>query len=109
VQDLTERLAKSQGLKNNAKPGSRLAILQAVNTIAGRTESSGTFSISHGDARIYDLIIRDTASPWEMTVVPDKVVPLGNLWSEAIAADEFLLASSFEGVYLHGAEECPPE
>jgi len=105
VQDLTERLAKSQGLKNNAKPGSRMALLQPVSSIAGMTESSGTYSITHGTARIYDLIVRDTASVWEMVKVSgdsvDLVVPLGNVSTEALPANEFVFALSYNGIYLN--------
>lgn len=89
--------------------GSRTAVLQAVSDIAARTESGGTYSISHGPARLFDLII-PTAGNWELKPVvagtTERTVELGNLWSDVITANKFIIAQTVQGAWLHGAEEC---
>ena len=106
VQSLSDELISVRNQRRNVPmPGSRMALLQPVSSIAGMTESSGTYSVSHGEARIYDLIVRDTTSAWEMTKVSgnsvDKTVMLGNVSTEALAADEFVFALSYNGIYLN--------
>ena len=106
VQSLSEELISVRNQRRNVPmPGSRMALLQPVSSIAGMTESSGTYSVSHGAARIYDLIVRDTTSAWEMTKVSgdsvDKTVMLGNVSTEALPADQFVFALSYNGIYLN--------
>lgn len=105
-QDLAEKY-EALLTKRRTMPmvGARTAILQPVSTIAGRTESSGVFSITHGTAKIFDLIVRDTSDPWEMKKITgnsvDRVVPLGNISTEALPANEFVFALSYNGIYIN--------
>lgn len=90
----------------------RTAVLQATATIAGRTgPTSGEYDISHGPARIYDLI-RPATGVWKLKQVAPAsgtapTVELGNLWTDAIAADVFLFGTQVTGgAWLHNGEEC---
>ena len=114
VRNLRNEITRLKSKSTNAAAaGTHVAVLQAISEIAGRTEAGGVYSIDHGGARLFDVLVRDSADPWTMQVVTsggvdpvERVVELGNMWSEPIAADEFLLATSYGKVYLHGAQEC---
>jgi hypothetical protein len=110
VQELTVELeAVRSKQRSSPAPGSSLAILRCATAINGRTYTTGTpgyWSVSWGEAVLYDLIIRDSSSPWILKKMAAKSVPLGNLWDEDLPANTFILAHSYNGVYLHSAEEC---
>lgn len=105
-QDLSEKYEALRTKRRSLPtPGARISILQPVGTIDGMTEDSGDYSVSHGTAKLFDLIVRDTTDPWDLTKVTngadDRVVPLANLSFDPLPAAEFVLGISHNGIYVN--------
>lgn len=105
VQDLTERLdAIRTKNRNLAATGSRLTILQPASTIAAMTEMSGVYTVTHGDAIVFDLITRNTGTTYAMKQVtgdgPTRYVPLANISFDPLLTGEFVFGLSHNGVYV---------
>jgi hypothetical protein len=106
IQDLAAELLAVRGRSTNAAvPGARVALLQPVDAIPGKSEDSGDYEVSHGLARIYDLITRPTSDPWDLKKVTgdsvDRLVPLANVSDDALAAGDFVFALSLNGIYVN--------
>lgn len=104
VQDLVSEIEAIRNRKRNIPmPGSRVAILQPSATINGMTESAGVYTVTHGNAIIFDLITRNTGSTYQMKQVEGdtvRYVKLANVGFDPLLAGEFLFGLSHNGIYV---------
>jgi|GEM_PF-5651316 len=80
----------------------RAAILQPVATIPGRVADGAAWDVSHGAARVYDLLVRSGTDPWVLSEVKPATgdgpqVELANPFGSPLPAGAWVMGIQIVG------------
>lgn len=104
--DLDEARRQLEQLRQAPPPTAtsfaRATLLRPVSLIPGRVPSGAQWDISHGPAKIYDLLVRSGAGDWKLSEVKPTVgdgprVELANPFGSPLPADSWVMGIQILG------------